>query len=266
MTPRPVGSVTRGTTTPRRLGRVDGWLLETHPGLARTPHLLAVDLGFGSVPVTTAVLCARLRAVNPSATVVGLEIDQARVASAARWAGPHLRFERGGFELAGHRPHLVRAFNVLRQYDESDVAPSWALMSERLADGGLVIEGTCDEVGRLGSWVTLDRRGPRSLTLALDVRREPSSVAARLPKALIHRNVPGEAVHQLLLDLDEHWHRSAALAVFSPRQRLAATLRGLADAGWPVLDGPARWRRGEVTLAWRPLRGVEVSGGSARSR
>ncbi|HPV89711.1 MAG TPA: class I SAM-dependent methyltransferase, partial [Ornithinibacter sp.] len=24
----------------------------------------------------------------------------------------------------------------------------------------------------------------------------------------------------------------------------------LRDAGWPVLDGPARWRVGELTLAW----------------
>ena len=266
MTTRPVGLVTRGTTTPRRLGRVDAWLLETHPGLVRTPHLLAVDLGFGTAPVTTTALCARLRAVNPTASVVGLEIDPARVAAAARWAGEHLRFAHGGFELAGHVPHLVRAFNVLRQYDESEVAPSWALMSERLAEGGFVIEGTCDEVGRLGSWVTLDRSGPRSLTLALDVRREPSAVAARLPKALIHRNVPGEAVHQLLVDLDQHWHRCAALAVFSPRQRMVAAVHGLVEAGWPVLDGPARWRRGEVTLPWRALRPAGVWGGSARSR
>jgi len=266
MTTRAVGLVTRGTTAQRRLGRVDRWLVETHPGLVRRPQLLAVDLGFGSVPVTTTALCARLRAVNPSATVVGLEIDQKRVAAAGRWASEHLRFEHGGFELAGHRPHLVRAFNVLRQYAETDVARSWALMSAQLADGGLVIEGTCDEAGRLASWVSLDHAGPRSLTLALDVRREPSAVAARLPKALIHRNVPGEPVHDLLRELDQHWHRSAALAVFSPRQRMVATVRALAEAGWPVVDGPARWRRGELTLAWRAVCPAEVTGGSARSR
>ena len=263
---RPVGVVTRGTTTQRRLRRVDRWLVETHPGLVRIPHLLAVDLGFGAVPVTTTALCARLRALNPTATVVGLEIDEARVHAAGRWASEHLRFERGGFELAGHTPHLVRAFNVLRQYDESDVAPAWSLMSQRLAEGGVVVEGTCDEAGRLGSWVTLDATGPRSLTLALDMSRAPSAVAARLPKALIHRNVPGEPVHRLLGDLDEHWHRSAPLAVFSPRQRTVATVRALADGGWPVLDGPTRWRRGELTVPWDVVRPAEVAGGSARSR
>lgn len=266
MAGRPVGVVTRGTTAQRRLRRVDRWLIETHPGLVRMQSLLAVDLGFGAVPVTTTALCAQLRALNPSATVVGLEIDEERVDAASRWGSEHLRFERGGFELAGHRPHLVRAFNVLRQYDESDVSPSWALMTGRLAEGGLVIEGTCDESGRLGAWVSLDAGGARCLTLALDPRRAPSAVAARLPKALIHRNVPGEGVHDLLRDLDSHWRRSAALAVFSPRQRMVATIRALAEAGWPVQDGPSRWRRGEVTLPWRVVRPAELSGGSARSR
>ena len=263
---KPVGVITRGTTSQRRLRRVDRWLVETHPALVRRPDLLVVDLGFGAVPVTTTALCAQLRAVNPTTTVIGLEIDAERVHAAQRWASQHLRFERGGFELAGHRPHLVRAFNVLRQYDEVDVAPAWALMSQRLAEGALVLEGTCDESGRLGSWVTLDKDGPRSLTLALDLRSEPAAVAARLPKALIHRNVPGEAVHLLLRDLDEQWRRHAALAVFSPRQRMLATVRGLVEAGWPVLDGPARWRRGELTLGWQAVRPTEVRGGSARSR
>ena len=263
---RPVGVITRGTTAQRRLRRFDRWLVETHPGLIRTPNLLAVDLGFGSVPITTTAMYAQLRAVNPTATVIGLEIDADRVEAARRWTSGHLRFERGGFELAGHRPHLVRAFNVLRQYDEAVVPPSWALMSGALAAGGLVVEGTCDESGRLGAWVSLDAEGPHALTLALDPRRAPSAVAARLPKALIHRNVPGEGVHGLLRELDQHWHRSAALAVFSPRQRMVATIRALAEAGWPVQDGPSRWRRGELTVPWRMLRPAELCGESARSR
>ncbi len=38
---------------------------------------------------------------------------------------PGLDFRRGGFELAGLRPVLVRAMNVLRQYDESEVDGAW---------------------------------------------------------------------------------------------------------------------------------------------
>ena len=34
---------------------------------------------------------------------------------------------------------------------------------------------------------------------------KPSDVAERLPKALIHRNVPGEGVHALLAEADRAW-------------------------------------------------------------
>ena len=34
------------------------------------------------------------------------------------------------------------------------------------------------------------------------------------------------------------------------RQRFLATAGALREEGWPVLDGPARWRLGEVTVAW----------------
>ena len=61
---------------------------------------------------------------------------------------------------------LVRAFNVLRQYDESEVADAWQTMTAALAPGGVLVEGTCDELGRLASWLLIDADGPRTLTLA----------------------------------------------------------------------------------------------------
>jgi hypothetical protein len=257
MTPsRPLGSVTRGTTAPGRLRRVDRWMVSRHRRLLRTPGLLVVDLGFGATPVTTTELAHRLRKVNADARVVGLEIDRSRVAAAAAVTAPGVSFGVGGFELAGLRPHLVRSLNVLRQYDEAAVDVAWRTLTARVADGGLVVEGTCDESGTLGAWVTLDGTGPRSLTLAVDLRQEPSAVAARLPKALIHRNVPGEPVHDLLRQLDERWAVHAALGGFGRRQRFAESVRDLRGRGWPVLDPPARWRRGEVTLAWHAVRPV----------
>ena len=245
----PVGVVTRGTTGRRRLRRVDAWLLATHPSVVAAPNALVVDLGFGASPVTTAELARGVHSLNPRAHVVGLEIDPARVAAAAAAARPGLRFGVGGFELAGLRPHVVRAFNVLRQYDEPDVAGAWRSMTSRLVPGGLVIEGTCDEQGRLGSWITLDSGGPAALTLLVDRSRPPSAVATRLPKALIHHNVRGEPVHALLADLDREWQRASALAAFGARQRFASAVRGLVGR-WPLLDGPARWSRGELTVAW----------------
>ncbi len=50
-------------------------------------------------------------------------------------------------------------------------------MSSRLADGGLVVEGTCDELGRICTWVAFGPGAvPLSLTvsLALSLRVKPS--------------------------------------------------------------------------------------------
>lgn len=211
---------------------------------------LVVDLGYGAMPVTTLELAARLRRVRSDLRVVGLEIDPDRVVPGR----DGVEFARGGFELAGLRPTLVRAFNVLRQYPEEAVEPAWARLRSGLAPGGLLIDGTCDELGRRCAWVLLDEHGPRSLTLAwspFHVER-PSDVAERLPKALIHRNVPGEPVHAFLRDFDRAWAAAAPYASYGARQRWQRAVRELA-ADWPVVDGPARWRQGEVTVAWGAL-------------
>jgi hypothetical protein len=254
MAQRPVGTVTRGTTAARRLRRVDRWLLAHHTALLRTSDLLVVDLGFGARPVTTLELADRLRRRNPGVQVVGLEIDADRVREAQPLSGDGVSFAHGGFELAGLRPHVVRACNVLRQYDEAAVPDAWQQLVKHLRPDGVVVEGTCDETGRLGAWVTLGVEGPRSLTLAVDLRRTPSDVAARLPKALIHHNIAGEPVAALLAELDARWAAHAALAVFGPRQRFAGAVGDVRRAGWPVLDGPGRWRRGELTVRWDAIR------------
>jgi SAM-dependent methyltransferase len=253
--PRPVGAITRGTTNPNRLRRVDNWIAARCGDLLRdAPDPLVVDLGYGATPVTTVELRARLAAaVRPDVRVVGLEIDPARVAAAAPAAEPPgLDFARGGFELAGLRPVVVRVLNVLRQYDEPAVGPAWRTMSEALAPDGVLVEGTCDELGRLASWVLLDRAGPRSLTLAakLSTLDTPATLAERLPKALIHHNVPGEPVHEFVDALSGGWRDAAPYATFGPRQRWLRAVGAVREAGWPVLDRPARWRLGEVTVAW----------------
>ena len=203
---RALGLATRGTTGPHRLQRVDRWLGGVHGALLRaapTPPLV-VDLGYGASPVTTVELHARLRAVRGDVEVVGLEIDPERVAAARGAAADGLRFARGGFELAGLRPLVVRALNVLRQYDEASAAAAWQSLLAGLAPGGLLVEGTCDELGRRASWVALRADGPRTLVLAahLPSLTRPGQLAERLPKALVHRNVPGRRVHALLQALD----------------------------------------------------------------
>lgn len=251
--------MTRGTTGTNRLRRVERWLAQTQAArLRRTADPLVVDLGYGARPWTVTDLQRWLRGVRPDVRVVGLEISPERVA-AARAALDGVagapEFAVGGFELAvpgGGDPVLVRAFNVLRQYDESEVARSWELLLSRLAPGGLLVDGTCDELGRRSTWIALEPdRGPVSLTLSVRLAQlpSPSAVAERLPKALIHRNVPGEGVHDLLRAADEAWARAAPAGTFGLRQRWIATARDLAER-FPVLDSPARWRLGELTVAW----------------
>jgi hypothetical protein len=248
-----MGLPTRGTTNPNRLRRVDRWIVGTHAPLLRSvAQPLVVDLGYGSSPVTTVEFASRLRAVAPDVRVVGLELDEERVAAAKPAADPpYLEFRRGGFELAGTKPLLLRAFNVLRQYTEDDAARAWDTMLGRLAPGGLLVEGTCDEIGRRCCWVTLSVDGPQTFTLACkpsDIE-QPSGLAERLPKSLIHHNVPGHPVHTLLTAMDTHWAAAAPLSPYGPRARWVETIRRLATE-WPVLDTRRRWRLGEVTLPW----------------
>jgi len=246
------GRVTRGTTNPNRLRRVDTWIGSRFATMLRSaPDPLVIDLGYGDRPVTAVELRARLARIRPDVRVVGLEIDPGRVAAAQAVADPPgLTFARGGFELAGLRPVLVRAMNVLRQYDESDVDGAWAALRSALAPGGAVVEGTCDELGRVGSWVVLTAAGPVSLTFAADLSSldRPATLAERLPKALIHHNVPGQPVHDLVTALDRAWRLAAT--PFGARQRWSAAAATLRDAGWPLSDRPSAWRRGYLTVSW----------------
>lgn len=219
-----------------------------HGELLRTGEPpLVVDLGYGASPVTTVELFTRLRAVRPELEVVGLEIDQERVALARPAEREGLSFRRGGFELAGLRPLVVRALNVLRQYEEQPAREAWSTLLGGLAPGGLLVEGTCDEVGRRAAWVALTADGPQTLTLAahLPTLDRPSSLAERLPKALIHHNVPGQPVHALLTALDDAWDRAAPQAVFGPRARWVAACEGL---DWEA--DRRRVRFGELTVPW----------------
>jgi hypothetical protein len=187
---------------------------------------------------------------------------------------------------------LVRALNVLRQYDEEEAWRAWDRLCGGLAPEGVLVEGTCDEIGRRAVWVTLGRADggssrtggspgrpttkppaewgeryepaggrsgiaePHTITFSAQVSTLPcpSELAERLPKTLIHRNVPGEPIHRFFIDFDRSWAIAASQSVFGPRQRWIAAVEHL-SLTWPVLARPpaggrARWRLGEVTLPW----------------
>lgn len=255
----PTGHVTRGTTGTNRLRRVDRWIASL-PAFRTAADPLVVDLGYGASATTPLELHHRLARVRPEVEVVGIEIEPERVALASLSAKPGVSFRLGGFEVplpdamerAGRRPAVIRALNVLRQYPEEAVAGSWDLMVSRLAPGGVLVEGTCNEVGRVASWADVTSDGPQTFTASLRLAslESPLIVAERLPKALIHRNVEGERIHAFLEELARHWRYNAALAVYSPVQRWVATVEGMRSAGWPVLHGRTRWRLGEISVPW----------------
>lgn len=259
MTPSPVGRPTRGTTGVNRLRRIDRWIAR-HPVLRRTDDPLVVDLGFGASAVTPLELLARLRSQRSDAEVLGLEIDPDRVARAREQSAgvEGVSFARGGFEVplpGGRRPAVIRAMNVLRQYDEADVSEAWARMCARLQPDGILVEGTCDEIGRIATWVEVGADAvPRSLTVSLRLAEldSPAVAAERLPKALIHRNVEGERVHSFVAALEREWVRAAVVAPFGPVHRWRTAMLALQDAGWPLLRRE-RWRLGEIGVAWHAV-------------
>ena len=252
-----VGDITRGTTNPNRLRRVDRWAYYAVCGfIRRCQDPLVVDLGYGATPITTVEMFERYRKqIRPDIEVVGIEIDPDRVADAKPLEQPGLSFKYGGFEIptGDRKPIMIRAFNVLRQYDESEVVAAWKTMTDRLAPDGFLIEGTCDEIGRRSVWVSL-RAGqtePDTITFSAHIESldKPSDLAPRLPKVLIHRNVPGEKIYDFLQAFDRAWLAQSGLIPFGARQRFVAAVEMLAKE-YPILDNKARWRLGEVSVPW----------------
>jgi hypothetical protein len=254
----PIGQLTRGTTGYNRLRRSDRWLVHSprlRSALLAADDPLVVDLGYGALPVTTLEFAARLRIVRADVRVVGLEIDPERVRAARAAKSSTVEFGLGGFELAGLQPILVRAFNVLRQYPVGAVPDAWSTMQRRLAPGGLIVDGTCDELGRLCCWGLIDADGPVSLTMAcnpLAIER-PSDLAERLPKVLIHHNVVGQPIHTLFAAADRAWASVAGQGVFGPRMRWRAMLDLLLDQGFPVEPPRRRMRDGLLSVPWNAV-------------
>lgn len=266
---KPVGTITRGTTHPNRLRRSDRWILHQVCATIRAAaDPVVVDLGYGASPTTTIELFERLhKHVRPDVEVVGIEIDPVRVAQGQELAQPGVSFAYGGFEVPlshARSPIMIRAFNVLRQYDESQVVESWATMTSRLADEGYLVEGTCDEIGRRSTWLSLRAHSsaPETFTISAHIAslELPSDIAPRLPKALIHHNVDGEPIHHFLKELDRAWLSHSSLIPFGARQRWVATIQTLFDEGLPIHDNKTRWRLGEVTVPWALVKPISYPG------
>lgn len=247
--PKPEGQPTRGKTASNRLRRADNFILLYEPSLlTRTDGLFAaswfVDLGYGFDARTTLESAARFRRVNPNLRILGVEIDRERVEAALPFADEQTHFRLGGFNLpmiAGEHVRLIRAFNVLRQYEEADFAPAYARLAEHVLPGGLMIEGTSTPFGQVwaanlvrmteaGSWSRKALVFSTNFRLGFDVEQFQTV----LPKNFIHHVIKGE----LIYDFFEAWKKSAAetshAKVYGLRQWFIAAAESLSAKGYRI--------------------------------
>ena len=141
---------------------------------------------------------ARLRKLNPTC-VLG------RPRSIPLWvAGCYALCRRGrpifgagasicpwGTNLGG-QPEVVRcirAFNVLRQYEEAEVAGAYAALARRVLPGGLLVEGTSDPRAALGS----ERPAPDQRAPGNPKRWSSAPISVRLSS----RALPARAAQEL---------------------------------------------------------------------
>ncbi|MBC7876080.1 MAG: hypothetical protein H7Y59_02830 [Anaerolineales bacterium] len=265
---KPVGQLTRGKTASNRLRRVDNFILLYEPSLlTRTDGLfqrsLFVDLGYGFDARTTLESAERFRRVNPNLPILGVEIDKERVDAALPYVDEITHFRLGGFNLplqprtldksetkgagqSNESVRLIRAFNVLRQYEEKDFAPAYERLAEHVLPGGLMIEGTSNPFGSIwvANLVRKEENGWKfeALVFSTNFRMgfDITDFQAVLPKNYIHNVVQGEPIY----DFIEAWKRSAAetspAKVFGLKQWFAASAENLATKGYKI-DLHKKW-------------------------
>ncbi|HEY3312151.1 MAG TPA: class I SAM-dependent methyltransferase [Anaerolineales bacterium] len=258
---KPQGVITRGKTARNRLRQVDNFLLLYEPGLiAKRDAALFVDLGYGAEAVTTLESASRFRRLNPELKILGVEIEPERVAAALPFADEITFFRLGGFNLpleSGESVRAIRAFNVLRQYDEAEVLPAWEQLARYVQPGGLLIEGTSNPSGAIWA-ANLLRRQPlgwhkEALVFFTNFHLgfDPLEFQTILPKNYIHRVIPGEPI----FDFFSAWKAAAAetspMQTWGLRQWYAAAAETLArrgyrinlrrkwlSKGWMIWEGP----------------------------
>jgi hypothetical protein len=195
--PRRVGHITRGKTALNRLRQVDVYVALVYAGVLRGGQPWVVDVGYGAQAWTALEMRERWLPINPQLRLLGIEIDPARVEVALPYAIPNvIDFQVGGFNvkdnLGNQQARLIRAYNVLRQYTESEVKDALNMMALSLAEGGLLVEGTSNPSGRLMVFdvyrKTQHTLEHLELVFASNFRERllPIDFQAVLPKRLIH--------------------------------------------------------------------------------
>lgn len=263
---RPQGHQTRGKTARNRLRRTDIFLMLTEASLIRTKdepgqRSLYVDLGFGAEPFTTMESAERLRRLDPELPVLGVEIEPERVKTGLPFEDEKTFFRLGGFNLpllSNEKARIIRAFNVLRQYDESEWAAPIEQLGQQMIPGGLLLEGTSNPPGSV--WTANLIR--RSRTAPYPVVREgylfstnfhmgfePDIFQPVLTKNYIHRMVPGEEIFYFMERWKAACRNQAPMRSFGLRALFRAAALELREAGYHIDTRPQLLRRGY--LLWK---------------
>lgn len=245
---KPQGQVTRGKTARNRLRQVDNFLLRYDPGLLTRSDgdfaaSMFVDLGYGAEAVTTLESAERFRRLNPGLKVLGVEIDPERVAAALPFADSRTFFRLGGFNLPiqpGETVRAMRAFNVLRQYEEGEVAFAWEQMARGMLPGGLLIEGTSSPTGAIWSANLLRRveTGWEQEALIFFTNFhpgfDPELFQTILPKNYIHRVLPGEPIGEFFKAWKAAYAEASPMQTWGLRAWFAASAEGLTRRGYQI--------------------------------
>ncbi|MBX3086589.1 MAG: hypothetical protein KF716_33455 [Anaerolineae bacterium] len=256
---RPVGQPTRGKTALNRLRQIDVFIALTYADVLSSGSPLIVDVGYGAQAWTALEMRERWLTINPRLRLLGLEIDAERVAVAQPYAQQSLiEFKLGGFNVRdatnGERARMIRAYNVLRQYEETEVPAAILTMANGLEDGGILIEGTSNPTGRM---VVSDvyRKVSTSLRHEMLVfgtnfreALEPVDFQTILPKRLIH-HMRDDAP----LRFFEAWRRGLSIAKGAGRTNLREQWISAGNylrdqAGYPIDPRERLLRRGYLAL------------------
>lgn len=252
---KPIGLQTRGKTATNRLRRVDNFILLYEPSLLkRTDDLFAdslfVDLGYGFDPRTTLESAMRFRKLNPNLKILGVEIDKERVEAAQPFADDKTFFRLGGFNLPlqpNEHVRLIRAFNVLRQYEEKDFLSAYEKLAEYVLPNGLMIEGTSTPYGQM--WVANLVRKVESKKWKIEavvfstnfrLGFEAQEFQTILPKNLIHHVVKGEVIYDFFQDWKQAAKESASAKTFGFKQWFIASAEKLSQKGYTI-DLHKKW-------------------------
>lgn len=262
----PQGQITRGKTARNRLRRSDLFMILTEGALLRMSSppagpLWAVDLGYGFGPYTTLESALNFRKINPKLPILGVEVDPERVATAKPFESTRIKFRLGGFKLPlepGETVRMIRAFNVLRQYEESDFTEAIKTLGRQLIPGGILLEGTSDPFGRV--WTANIVR--RSVSSPEDISRvgflfstnfhsgfEPDLFQPVLTKNYIHQMAADSEIFEFIEDWKNACQTHTAFRLFGLRQFFTVTAHEMADRGWDIDLRPSLLSRG--FLLWK---------------